>query len=804
MVPRRMLLRKTGRDIRRGRLQVVAVVVVAFLGIAIFDASYLAYQNLRQSYSETRSRTHLADMTLVLSRPGKEDVSRVAALPDVADAEERIVTDLPADVGGRRVEARLISIPVGEQPSVNQLVLVKGHYPQKSDEVLVETHFAAAHELGPGDTVQLAASSHAIFTVSGVAISPEYLWVTKSRQEIMPSPDEFGVFFVPRESVAAETGSVPDGGAQGEGPARGLTVAPSPGAGIQLVYTLRPGADADAVLNEVTRIVGAERILSATSQEDLPGVRVLQMDLDGFREMAIAFPTLFLAVGAFIVAALMNRQVDQERTVIGTMLALGTSKRAVLWHYTAFSLVIGLVAVALGSAAGAVGAAVVTTEYAKELNIPFVTFHLSWTVVLIGAMIGLGVVVAGGWLPARRAASLRPVEAMRVFTPEKSPRFNGVWMRWLPLWLRTAIRGVSRHPGRSAGTAMGVVAALVLVISTAGMIDSTVRGIDLTFNRSIRYDLRVQLLSPQPAGLLMQTAKGVAGVKQVDALLTVPVKVETPDGSASYNTVLSGRAEDDSLLQVVDSKGRAIQTEAGRVILPRSVAAKLDVGRGDEVKLTLLPSGPETTAMVSDLSYSVMGNSVVMPASDVAAAFDLAGLATEVLVTTEAARHDDVRRRVEKMPGVRRVQDMAALRRQTDALMGFTYLFLGVMLLFGAVLAASILFNTATLTILERRRELATMRAIGRRMSEISRDVSVENGILAVAGILVGIPVAMWSLAALLGMFESDLFSLPYWVAPRTYAVAVVGVLVTVFLAQWPSLRTVARLNLADEIKARE
>jgi putative ABC transport system permease protein len=120
------------------------------------------------------------------------------------------------------------------------------------------------------------------------------------------------------------------------------------------------------------------------------------------------------------------------------------------------------------------------------------------------------------------------------------------------------------------------------------------------------------------------------------------------------------------------------------------------------------------------------------------------------------------------------------------------------------VLAAAILFNTATLSVLERRRELATMRALGQPMRAVAWSVTVENGLITVLGLLLGLPLGLACLAGFLRLSSSDLFSLPFWVSPRTVAVAVLSILLVLLLAQWPALRAVAHMNLAEAAKARE
>jgi putative ABC transport system permease protein len=126
------------------------------------------------------------------------------------------------------------------------------------------------------------------------------------------------------------------------------------------------------------------------------------------------------------------------------------------------------------------------------------------------------------------------------------------------------------------------------------------------------------------------------------------------------------------------------------------------------------------------------------------------------------------------------------------------------MLLFGGILAAAILFSTAVLGVLEHQRDLATLRALGRTMREIAAGLTLEHGLLALAGIAIGIPIARLTTRALVRMFSSDLFALPFVISPTTMIVAAAGVLGVLLLAQWPALRSVNRMSLAEAVRSRE
>ncbi len=153
----------------------------------------------------------------------------------------------------------------------------------------------------------------------------------------------------------------------------------------------------------------------------LPGVRLLQMDVDGYKGMAAFFPLFFLGVGAFIVASLLGRLVDAQRPLIGTLMALGVGRARVLGHYLAYALALGGGGALAGALAGLVAAPALTREYAVELGIPFVTATLRWSLAADGLGLGVAMALLAGALPALHASRLPPAEAMRPPRPSTGP-----------------------------------------------------------------------------------------------------------------------------------------------------------------------------------------------------------------------------------------------------------------------------------------------------------------------------------------------------------------------------------------------
>ena len=133
--------------------------------------------------------------------------------------------------------------------------------------------------------------------------------------------------------------------------------------------------------------------------------------------------------------------------------------------------------------------------------------------------------------------------------------------------------------------------------------------------------------------------------------------------------------------------------------------------------------------------------------------------------------------------------------------MGLFYAFVGMLLVFALAMAFALLFNTMTVNVLEQQRELATMRAIGTKRRTIALLMTTESFIVWLLALVPGLVLGTLAAKALGSAFQTDLFAFTIVIAPQSYLVAALGILVTMLFAAVPAIRRVNRLNLAEATK---
>jgi putative ABC transport system permease protein len=787
----RILRLKLRRDMRRQRGQFLAIGLTLFLGVTLFGASFDAYRNLETSYERAFTEFRFANLTIT----GGDTAAIVAearSADGVSRVQARTQADLPFQVGDKKLLGRIVGLPPGSQPQVNQVEVESGSYlePGRPGRVLAEQHMAEHFGLGPGSTVTVIDSNGAprVLEVAGTASSVEYFWPAPSRQQVIASPDDFGVLFA-SEPLTREISGL--------------------GASNQVAVYYEGGRD-NAELTR--RLTGASQRAGATdvmTREQQPSNSALQEDVSGFEELAIMFPLLFLTAAALATTVLMRRLVSAQRSTIGMLRAEGFSRTAMLRHYLGYGLVAGGLGGLAGAVVGLLLAGQVTDVYTSELSIPVTVTELRPTTLLVGIAFGVATGAIAAGMPAWSASKVPPAEAMRSFAPPGGGSVSLLErlfppLRRLPARWRMTLRSLGRNRRRVFATAGGVVLALVLVLVSWGMVDTVRALVDRQFEQIERQDAELYYLdSMSPADL--EAVRSTPGVSVAEPALTAAVSLSA--NGRLYQTSLTALRRDTTMHEFLVEGGGQTRLPRRGLLAGQALQGELDISAGDQVRLNAPRAGLEQRVPVEQFLAEPLGTLVYSTLAEAASSIPgsrPATVANSALVRFDpGADRDVMRRRLSALPGVTAYEDSQAIKATVDQYLGLFYAFVGIMLVFGGAMAFALIFNSMSSSISERRIEMATLRAAGAPASMLARLISAENLIMVLIGIVPGLVLGYLTASVFMASFNSDQFSFDLQMRTSTLVFSAVAIFVVALISQIPGLRSLRKMNVARIIRER-
>ena len=784
---------KLWRDIARQKWQFTALILIILLGVLSYGGMMGMIDDVEESLDRTLNELRFQDFVVTVEGTVPESmVQEVAGLGNVQAAMGRLVMDTGLYIReDNQVHARLVGMPPVAQPAVNQLYVEQGRYLQQGDKLVavLDHHFADYYGYGPGMMLHPIVNGERLdIEVVGVAVSPEYLMAVASSENVLPSPGGFAVLFMPQHELQRVSGA--------EGAINELNV---------LLKEHSPD-QVDQVIEGVKAILGGAIVRSVVKRADNPSYELLMLDLEGGREMMGMVPSMFLVIAAMSIYVFLGRMVQAQRPQIGVLKALGYSQWAVMRYYLFFSGIVAVVGSVLGFALSYPVGMAFSQAYAAEFGLPFVVvkFHLAAGIEAVG--VTLFVCLLAGLFPARASARIAPAQAMR-FDPSAALVKGSVPLLERVLGLvfhprtdtKIGLRNLFRNRRRSLTTALGFVFAFIVLLACWSLFDGMGHMLDVQFRQTDRWDLHAMFSRPQPS-TLMDQIKEWPGVEVVEPVIEAPATLKA--GTATKDAFLIAIAPDTTLhgFQLPKGKTPAEALASGHALLSPELGEKLGVQTGDEITLQF-PLGSQRV-IVDASNNEVMGVSAYV---SLTWAQEMAGGLESfngLLLQVNGSQTQDVRKKLYQLPGVASVDFKEEIVAGWKSLMGLYYVMMGSFLAFALVIAGAVIFNTVTVNVLEREREIATMRALGQSRGRLGAMLTLENLLIGLLALAPGLALGSASTYYLFQLFSASAdFYMPFYISPQSYVLVTMLIFGTALLSQVPALRRVNRMNLAEATK---
>ncbi|GAA1899498.1 FtsX-like permease family protein [Lapillicoccus jejuensis] len=699
--------------------------------------------------------------------------------------------------------------------------LVSGAAPTTAEQVVVSTSVAARADLRPGRPLEITDSTGAPrrLTVSGVAVpgdgSPGTLWGTGA-------------------ALATWSGT------------SDLT---------QVLVTAAPGQDGGAVLVAVTAAVArvghgadvpAAEVRSGAEEADRLTTQALQGS-DALTMFLLAFAAVALFVSVLVIGNTFAILVAARRRQVALLRCVGATRGQVLRSVVAESLVVGVAGSLLGVGLGVALAAVVSRVVGGSGPLPLQSLSVPAIAVGLPLLAGTLVTVLAALLPARRATRVTPLSALRPddtatgTSPVRAGRVRVavavllvvVGVAALAYGVRTASILVALPGGvlSALGLLLGAVVLVPPAVRLLGAVPRRVGGVsgDLAVENAVRNPARAAAAaSALVVGVTLITMMSVAAssaqagvLDELDAHFPVDAQVSaapgalTPtvvdqvartDGVAATVTLSTaslvlGRGEPQVVTGVPTTVGTVLRSAAttpyavvrpGLVVVDASLAPALGLTEGARTTLGALPV---TVHLVKEPPAPVLA-----AASDLERAGAQPRTGTLLLRLTDADTPgptiDRLGRALAGVDGVD-VGGAAPQRAELQQVVQVVLLVVTGLLLVAVAIALVGVGNTLALSVLERQRESALLRALGLTRGQLRGSLALEAALLAGVAVVVGVAAGIgygWAGAqALLGA-QLDVPLVVPW--GRLLLVALVALAAGVAAAWLPSRRA-ARVHPA-------
>lgn len=488
-----------------------------------------------------------------------------------------------------------------------------------------------------------------------------------------------------------------------------------------------------------------------TDRNDLPEYSDYGDNADRIRNIGQVFPVIFFLVAALISLTTMTRMVEDQRTQIGTLKALGYSKFAIMSKYINYALL----ATVGGSICGVlIGEKVLPYIIISAYGIMYhnmasnLQIHYEFTYAVTASVAAVVCTLGATLFSCYRELSETPASLMRPPAPKEGKRvlLERITFFWKHLsfsW-KSTLRNLFRYKKRLFMTIFGIAGSMALMLVGFGIQDSIMDIALRQYSKLQHYDGTI--ISDEDAGK-KEREKLEKFLQEDERILRYTdvqfTKMETPAGKSNLSVYVYvpenlENSKEDVTLQNRRTKEQYELSDAGAAISEKTAKlAGLSVGD----MITLIQDNKPYQVKVDLITENYMGHYIYMTPKVYEEAFHKKPDFENIIFTVkdEAKENmEQVGNEILEFPAALSISYTSSLADQLDRMLSTLGTVIVVLIVSAGMLAFVVLYNLNNINITERQRELATLKVLGFYDQEVSQYVFRENVLLTIIGVIAG------------------------------------------------------------------
>ena len=538
---------------------------------------------------------------------------------------------------------------------------------------------------------------------------------------------------------------------------------------------------------------------------------------DRMKAIGEVFPLIFFLVAALISLTTMTRMVEEERTLIGTLKALGYSKKSIAAKYLGYAVLATLTGGIFGVMIGEkiLPYIIITAYKIMYRHLPDVEIPYNLYYGVLACVAALLCTVAATIFSCMKELKEQAAELMRPPAPKQGKR---VFLEYIPfLWKRlnftwkSTVRNLMRYKKRFFMTIFGIGGCMGLMLVGFGLKDSISSIVPLQYEDIQLYDGNVILQSDVTMQEKQEVYEALEKNSQVVATaedLLQKITIEHDGVSKEVYLNVPENVEkfsDFVVLQDRTTKEKYQLTDKGAV-LTEKMAKELGVSAGDTVTIKE-ENEKERTVKISQICENYMSHYLYMTPAVYKAAYGKEPEYNSIYYRTEGRttkEAESVGEAALKLDGALSVSNTTELRQQVDDMLQSLDIVIVVLIISAGMLAFVVLYNLNNINITERKRELATLKVLGFYDKEVTEYVYRENILLTLIGSVFGMLLGKILHRFIIVTVEIDSVMFGRNINTISFVYAFLLTVVFSLFVNWVMYFKLKKINMVESLKSVE
>lgn len=548
------------------------------------------------------------------------------------------------------------------------------------------------------------------------------------------------------------------------------------------------------------------------TRKDNPGFSTYESDAYRIENVCKIFPVFFFLVAILVCLTTMTRMVEEERTQIGTLKALGYSKAAIASKFIVYSALASLSGSVVGIAAGSfIFPTVIYSAYEMLYKTPALKLQPMPEVWVLVTLCALVCTTAAALMACMAELRSNPAALMRPKAPKAGKhvlleKIPFIWKR-LSFTRKVTVRNLFRYKKRIFMTILGIAGCTALTMAGFGIYSSISVILDKQYSEIFNYDLIVVLDSDAGEYTLETVDKALEEDENTTENVELYMKSLSYKGIGDTSLVVA--KDTTKLADVVRFNdrvtGNPLELTDDGVIITERFAELSGLSAGDEFTFTC--GGEEITAKVSAVTENYTLHFVYMTENlyeKLCGAKPSYNTYFTIMKDTGDEAQKEMGERLMSLDGVQALSFVKDNRESFgNTVKNLNYVVI-LIIVSAAMLAFVVLYNLTNINITERIREIATIKVLGFYDNEVSAYVFRENILLTLIGDAIGLGAGVWLHRFVIQVAQTDsvMFgrTLPLWCFAAAFVLTLIFALLVDFIMHF----RLKKVSMVESLKSVE
>ena len=779
--------KNTLKVIVKTRRRFISILIMAFLGVGFFSGLVATGPDMKDSFDEYADSSNLFDIDIVSTMGFTEnDINEIKNIDGIESVEGVQTKDTIVKIEDKESVCKVIEY----NENMNVPVVIEGRLPEKSDECLLDCKYSIVDNMSnyigktvvvENDDINFDGSllfAEKTLTIVGIAETP--LYISNERGNTSVGNGTIGCYIYTRDDVI------------------NLNYYTNVYARVSGAKELKANSDEYwARVNPVVQRVEDMAEEKENSDQMLKWFVQTRKDNLGYTNIVDAittitnisklFPVIFYLVAVLISLTSMTRMIEEERTEIGTLKALGYTNGQIIIKYILYAFLACMIGGFLGMTVGFyLIPNIVWNIYSAIYTIPEFYTAYRLDVGLQGLIIAFLCICGATIVVAIKELKNMPAVLMRPKAPKNGKK---IWLeRCTFFWKRlnfskkVTTRNIFRYKKRAIMTVVGIAGCTGLMVTGFGLRDSVLDIPESQYGDIFTYDMSISLsnnAAMYEVENLVKTDENINGYSKVCAS-----SVKIKGSEANYDTAIF---IPDSIpdfekmcnLKDVETHEKLNISNEG-IIISDKIAEFVNAKVGDSVVL-IDNDNLEYSFKVTGIAENYVSNYIYMSKEFYEA--NVKSYKTNMLLldVKEISKDekDNLSEKLLNINGVASVSMISDMMNAIKDMLGSLNYVVIILIVASALLAFVVLYNLANINIGERQREIATLKVLGFYDKEVDNYINKENLVFTAFGVIIGLVFGYFLTDMIVASVEIDKLRFIRRILPQSYVFA--AVITTIF-----------------------